>query len=154
MVADEVDTGDVAVDAGGHRETLDLPDVLGTGQDDLGRNPALPEDELAAVDVIEEEVERRQALLQAGFYPLPGLGRDDPRDDVEGEDLLRSLGVRVHGKGDPVVAEHLDRQVVAAGKLPRTKPVELLVQPAVARSRFAGSRKHFVVEAVRLIAGI
>jgi transglutaminase-like putative cysteine protease len=53
-----------------------------------------------------------------------------------------------------VVAEHLDRQVVAAGEFPGTQPVELLVKPPVTGSRPASGRKHFIVETVCLVVSV
>jgi len=119
MVADQVDARDMAVDAVRHRKALDLPQVLRAGEHSLRWDRALFEDELAAVNVIEEEVERGHSLLEPRLEAPPGLRRNHARDDVEREDLLSPLGVRIDGESDPVVAEHLDCQVVAPGKLAR-----------------------------------
>src|SRR4029077_4495830 len=90
-------------------------------------------------------------LLQPGLQVSPGLSRDHPGDDVEREDLLGPLGIRVHGEGDAVVAKHLHRQVVAAGKLLRPQPVQGVVERPIARPGLARRRKHFVIEAVGLV---
>src|SRR5258708_21436047 len=104
MVADQVDAGDVAVDAVRHRKALDLPQVLRAGEHSLRWDRALVEDELAAVNVIEKEVERGQSLLEPRLKAPPGLRRNHARDDVEREDLLSHLAVRVDGGSDAVDA--------------------------------------------------
>ena len=150
----QVDAGDVAVDAVGDGQAFDLPHVEGAAEHDLGRDGALLEDQLAAVDVLEEEVQGGKALLQAGFEAPPGARRDDPRDDVEREHLLGPLLVRVDGEGDPVVPEHLEGQVVPALELGRAQAVEVLVQAPVAWSWLPGGRKHLVIEAVERVADV
>ena len=87
------------------------------------------------VDVLEEVVQRRDPLLQAGLQPAPGAGGDDPGDHVEGKDLLDPLGIRIDREGDAVVSEHPHRQVVAVAELHRAEPLQLLEQPAVGGTR-------------------
>src|SRR5258708_12211492 len=115
MVADQVDARDVAVDAVRHRKALDLPQVLRAGEHSLRWDRALVEDELAAVNVIEKEVERGQSLLEPRLKPPPGLRRNHARDDVEREDLLPPLPVPAAGATDALVPEHPDSQPVAPG---------------------------------------
>src|SRR4029077_322780 len=86
--------------------------------------------------------------------PPPRRRRDDPRNDVEGKDLLGSLLVRVDGKSDSVVPEQLEREAVASLQLRGARVVETVVQPPVAWSWLPNGRKHFVVEAVELVAVI
>ena len=49
------------------------------------------EDALLVVDVVQEEVQRADALLQAAFQQSPFVRRDDARDQVEGENPFRAL---------------------------------------------------------------
>src|SRR5439155_340287 len=100
------------------------------------------------------EVQRGQALLEPGLEPPPGGCRDDPWDDVEREDLLGPLLVRIDGEGDSVVAEQLEREAVAALQLRGAEAVEGVVQPPVTWSWLPDCRKHLVVEAVELVAMI
>jgi len=153
VVSNQVDAGDLAVNAVRHGQALDLPHVLRAAEHDLRRDRTLLQDELGAVDVVQEQVQRRQPLLETRLEAFPGPGRDHARDDVEGEDLLVALLVRVDGEGDPVVAKHLHGELVAALQLGRAEPVQALVEPAVDGPRLAVSRKHFVIEAVGLVGG-
>src|SRR5205823_627150 len=133
---------------------LDLTQVKRAAEHDLGWDRVLLQHQLAAIDVVEEQVEGAQTLLQAGFQSPPRAGVDDPRDDVKWKHLLGALGVRVDGEGDPVVAEHLHRQGRPALELVRTQAVQLLVKSTVGGSRPSGGRKHLVIEAVELVVGI
>ena len=72
------------------------------GAEDLGgRDDAVLEDLLLVVEVVEEQVERGDALDEPRLEPRPLVRRDDPRDQVEREDAFRALGVVVDGESDP-----------------------------------------------------
>ena len=153
VVPHQVDARDVAADAARRRHAVDLTQVERAREHGLGRHHALAEDQLRPVDVLQEVVERLDPLLQPGLQAPPGPGRDHPRDDVEGKDLLDPLGVRVDGEGDAVVAEHLHRQVVAASELVGAEPAQLLEHPPVGGPCLLRAGQHLVVEPVRLVAG-
>src|SRR5437588_2346203 len=144
----------MTVDAVRDRQSLDLTQVKRAAEHDLGWDRVLLQHQLAAIDVVQEQVEGAQALLQPGFQSPPRAGVDDPRDDVRWKHLLGALGVRGDGEGDAVVAEHFHRQGRPAPQLVRTEAVQLLVESTVGGSRPAGGRKHLVIEAVELVVGI
>src|SRR5260370_4665587 len=143
----------MAMDAVRHREPFDLSQVLRAAEHDLRGHRALMQDQLAAINIIEEEIQGHQPLLEAGLEALPGLGSDDPRDDVERKDLLVALGVRIYGERDAVVAEHLHGELVAALELVRAEAVQLLEEPAIAPPWVARGRKQFGAEGVALRGG-
>src|SRR5207302_7516529 len=77
------------------------------------------------------------------LFPYTTLFRsDDPWNDVERKDLLGPLLVRIYGEGDPVVAEQLEREAMAALQLRGAEAVESVVQPPVAWSWLPDGRKH------------
>lgn len=55
---------------------------------------------MLAVDVVEEQVERANALAQPGLDVSPFVGRDDPRHQVEGEGALAISSFGSHREGD------------------------------------------------------
>ena len=69
-----------------------------------GTMPALS-DLAPAVDVVEEEVERLDALLEPAVQPLPFVRRQDAREHVEGDQALGRVGVAIDGEGDADAAE-------------------------------------------------
>ena len=74
----------------------------------LGRNDAGLEDLLVVVDVVQEAVERRDALPQARFQLAPLVGRDDARDRGRTGSAARCRAARpcaVDGEGDADAAE-------------------------------------------------
>jgi len=103
-VPHDVHAGDMRVDAAGHVDAHHLGPVLGVVQDLLGRDHAGLDDLLPVIDVVDEAVERRDALDQAFFHRGPFVRRDDPRQQVEGDQALGAGAVLVFraidGKGD------------------------------------------------------
>src|SRR6266851_5476147 len=79
LVSNQVDAGDLAVNAVRHGQALDLADVLRAAEHDLGWDRALFQDQLGAVNVVQEQVQRSQTLLESGLQALPGPGRDQTR---------------------------------------------------------------------------
>ena len=56
------------------------------------------------IQVVDEEIQRRQPLHQAGGDAVPFLRGDDPRNDVEGPGAVDVLAFAVDREGDA----HLD----------------------------------------------
>jgi hypothetical protein len=153
VVADQVHAGDVAADAARSRHPIDLAQVEGARQHRLGRHHALPEDQLAAVDVLEEMVQGPHPLLEPGLQPGPGAGRDDAGDHVERKDLLDALLVGIDREGDAVVAEGAQRSLVAFPELDQAEVLEVIEEPPVGAPRLGRRRQHLVVKGFRLVAG-
>jgi hypothetical protein len=72
---------------------------------ELGGNDAVAQILLLPVDVEQEEVQGGDALHEAGLDPLPLLGGNDARHEVEREDALDALLLAVHREGDALVQE-------------------------------------------------
>ncbi len=102
---DQVDAGDVGVDATGHVDALHLAPVLRIGKHPLRRHDAGLEDRLLVVDVAQECVQCLHALLQAAVEHLPLVRGNDPRHDVERNQALRSGILAVDRKGYPDAVE-------------------------------------------------
>jgi hypothetical protein len=109
-------------------------------------------DDLATVvDVVDEVVERTDALREASLDRRPLGGGDDARDEVERERAVadRPLGIRTAGvEGDPLL--HEDRVTPAAGRGQRLGPErsERVHQRSRVRARHAAHVEHLVEEAV------
>ena len=96
----DVDADDMAVDV----ERRIVPDHLGQ-EGRRCRGPARrdapgADDLLAVIDVVEEGVQRPHALLDAALKQPPFGGRDDARDEVEGDQPLERVLGAVDGEGD------------------------------------------------------
>ncbi len=104
-IADQVGADDVDVLPARRIEADHLGPVALRLEDQLLRDDALAEDAAVVVDVVEEEVERLDALEQTGFERLPFRGGDRPRDEVEGENLLDAAAIGIDGEGDALIDE-------------------------------------------------
>ena len=68
------------------------------------------------IHVVEEEIQRGDALDQACLHMLPLRTRNDARHQVEGKDSLSALVVAIDGERDPLLQESS-----IGGLLPTTK---------------------------------
>ncbi len=97
---DDIDAGDVHIDVMRHILPVHLGAEHGILVDQVFRDDAGAQDVARMINVAEEQVQRLDALLQAGFEDGPFPGRDDPRDHVERDQPLLRLGVAVDCEGD------------------------------------------------------
>ncbi len=56
------------------------------------------------IDVVNEQVQRPDALLEPALDPVPFGGGDQPRDRVERDDALDALLAAVDGERDALLA--------------------------------------------------
>jgi len=125
-VADEIAAGDVAVDAARRADAVRGAGEARAGDDQLPRDEPVVDDLAPVVDVVDERVERPDALGEAALDRRPLAGRDDPRHEVERERAVadRSVGVRAGGiERDALLRE--DRVASAAGLRERLWPERL-----------------------------
>ena len=109
--AHDVDAGNMRVHVVAHRQALHLGAVLRVAKHLLRRDQPGLNDALLAVDIVQEHVERVDALLQATFHLVPFRCRNDARNDVERNQTfgaragLRVCAVTIDGKGDAVAVK-------------------------------------------------
>ncbi len=127
--AHDVDAGDMRVDVARHVHAEHVGAVLGVVVDLVGRDQAGADDVLRVVDVVQETVERIDALAQAALERRPFAGREDARNDVERNGALgaavRFVLVTVDREGDADAAE----DQVGFGALVLQRRGRLVVQP-------------------------
>src|SRR5450432_3077955 len=144
-VAHDVDAGDVSVNAPGHVDALHLRTVLRVAENLLGRDQARFEYLLVVVNVVDECIERANALLQAALEPDPLLERQDARHDIEGDQSLCTFFLPVHGEGNADAVE----QGIRFGALLRQPRRGLASEPLgialVVRAGGAIAQHHFVI---------
>ena len=137
--AHDVDADDVGVDAGRRAN----PDHLGqeglVAGDQLLRDAARAQDFLAMVDVVQEGIERLDALLDALREPAPFRAGDDAGHDVERDQPFGGVFLAIDGEGDARLAEDALGVAHFFGKPGRI----LLLQPAIV-SRISLSQSGFL----------
>jgi hypothetical protein len=89
-----------------------LAKVLGLVQHGL-RDDLVPKDPLLVIDVVDEQVQRGQALDQTGLDGLPFAPRDDPGQDIEGPGPVDVLPLAVDGEADPHLQDRMVRRLLA-----------------------------------------
>ena len=95
----------------GHVDPDHLAPEVPRQHDQPARHDPSSQDLLLVVDVVDEEVERADALLQPRLDDRPLVGRDEARDQVERQDALGPLlRVGVDGERDAVVQERAVRR--------------------------------------------
>ncbi len=94
------------VNAARHIDALHLGAVLGIAEDVLGGDDAGFEDVLFVIDVVDEGIQRAHALLEPRLQGAPFILRNDPRDDVEGDQPLGVAAFAVDREGDADAMEN------------------------------------------------
>ena len=82
---------------------------------------------MIVVDVEQKQVERGNSLRNAGFYGLPVFGRQDARNNVERQDPVDGVPVRVNREGDSEIEQFTLR---VARPPPQRGTVEAVQAPA------------------------
>ena len=103
------------------------------------------------IDVVDEEVQRADALLEAPLDPVPFGRRHDPRDEIEGKDPLGAGAVAVHVERDSHVQECALGRLLPPQQLAIDHRLDQLDQRPGGRSRLAPVLEHLVEERAGLI---
>ena len=112
-VAHEVAAGDVRVDAARRADAVHDAGEVAARDDQAPRHDAGAHDLARVVDVVDERVERADALRQPALDRDPLVGRDDPRHEVQRERAV--LGAVLAGQLEGDALLHEDRVAPAAG---------------------------------------
>ena len=98
--AHDVDTRDVGVDATGHIHALHLAPILRVPENAVLRQDSCLQDGVIVIDVVQEQVQRTHALLEALLQRAPLRRRNDARNDVERDEALGAAILTVNRKSD------------------------------------------------------
>ena len=105
------------------------------------------------VKIVDEQVQRVNALLEPPLQPEPLRRRDDARHDVEREDLLHSRLLAVHVESDSHLHQRSLSGRLSPRKLTRRQRLNGVQQVGRARACHLRLRQELVIEAPYLIAG-
>ena len=131
LVAHDVGAADVDVGAVGHVEAGHLGAVVGGVQHQLGGHDAVVQDLLAVVKVVQEQVERGNALDDAALDGPPVRGREHARDHVEGQDPVDGGGAGIEREGDAQVEQLAPGVACAAPELVHPQTGQVAPEAAV-----------------------
>ena len=105
------------------------------------------------IEVVEEQVERGDALRQTALDDVPVGAGDDPREEVVRKNAFGPFLTAVDGEGDALVEEREISLMLAAPQLLGGELEELLVQTPVGSARLRASVEHLVEGALDAVAG-
>ena len=150
-VAHQVDAADVAPDALRRVESDARLQEVARRQDELSRHDAVLDDALGVIDVVDEQVERLDALLQALLDGGPVRGADDAGQDVEREDALGPRLVAVHGERNAEVQQVALGRLLPPHQLALRQRNDALQQRRGAATGLSIGEHQFVVEGSGLV---
>ncbi len=152
-VAHEVAAHDVRVDPERHIDVAELAAVPSRAEHELSRDEVGTQDALLVIDVVQEQVERPDALLEPAFDPRPFLRGHDPRDEIERHRLLGAARILVHREGDPLRLERQLGRTLALLDIRGAERRQAAGEVRVVRPHLAGGREHLVPEFPRRVRG-
>jgi hypothetical protein len=121
--------------------------------DQVAWHDAVGENAPFVVDVLQKQIDCREALREAAFQRVP-LGRiDDARQQVERKDALRALIVSVDGKGDAARQKRSIGFHLMPAQLVGCDQRELFQQRAVHVARPPGALEHLIERGIELVLG-
>lgn len=101
--------------------------------------------------VVQEQIKRMDALLQAALYILPIIGFHNARNDVERKNLLGSLFASINGECDAHVIHGCFRRSLATQDIVIIKCFDPFDQYPGTGSRNSGRFDQFIVEFFRIV---
>ena len=134
-----------------HREPAHLAAIMLRAVDHAARDEPVLEHAAVAVDVVQEEIERSDALLQSRFEACPFGRGDEPRQQIGRNDSLGRLIVAVDRERDALVQERLLARLLAQAQLLGRQLREAAVELRVMRPHASIGGEHFVVGAAEPI---
>ncbi len=147
-VAHEVAAGDVGVDAARRADAVHGAREVRAGGDQAPRHEALADDLAGVVDVVDEVVERADALREAALDVAPFLPAEHARHEVERERAFRGSPPAAAAGLERDALLHEDRVAAAAGldQPLGAQPPELLDERARRRPRRAVVLEQLIEE--------
>jgi len=151
VIANEVRSADVDVDVPGNLNVREFAPKVLPRQDVMRRDDAVFHDALFVIDVMEKQIQGRNALHQAMFHALPFPCRDDARDQIKGEDPFSAARIAIHVKRDALTQEREVHGAALGLQILRYDLGERFAKLGVMRQRPIFSAEHFVKKASRRV---
>jgi hypothetical protein len=105
FVADDIDAADMHVGAVRHVQPDHFGAEIAVAEHQGAGDHAVVQDALLVVDVADEGVERGHALPHAAFDHIPFGGGEHAGDQVERQDAVDGVLIRIDGEGDALVEQ-------------------------------------------------
>ena len=100
LVADQIRAADADVNSLRHFKVHELAAEMFSRQNEKLRDDTVLQDFLLVINVVQEKIQRRDALREAALDLLPLFRRDDPRQQIKRKNFLRALRVAINVERD------------------------------------------------------
>ena len=147
----QVGAADADVNSARHRQIAHLAPEVAATVDQFPRHDAIGENSSTVVNVLQEQIQRRDSLRESTFDLPPFVVGNDSRQQVVGKDALRALVVAVHRKCDSLMQEREVGCLLALTHFLGRQLQQRLEKCLIVRTRHAGSLEHLVIGCVELI---
>ena len=121
------------------------------GIDHLARDHLVGQAAALVIDVLQEQIERGDALGQAALDGVPFGAGDDARQEVVRKDPLGALFAAIDGEGDALVEERQVGRLLLAAHFVGRQLHQHIVDKLVVRPHRAGAGEHFVVSVAQVV---
>jgi hypothetical protein len=149
LVADQVRAANVDVNALRHLKIHELTPEMLSRQNEKLRHDAVLHDFLLVINVVQEKIQRGDALREAALDVLPFIRRDDARQKVEGENFLRPLRVAINIERDALPQKARVHRLPLGVEFRARHVPEKFLQFAVMRP-VSALRVHHLIEVKRI----
>jgi len=150
-MAHEIRPGDMTPDAARRIEPDAFLSIDLRRKHDLPGNDAVLEDLLIVIEIVDEQVERVDALLETFLDAAPFGGRHDARDEVERENLLRSGAFAIDFERDAHLEQRAFGGLLAVEQFAVGEALDVFYQGAGGRSGLVVFTEELIEELVHLI---
>ncbi len=149
--ADDVHTADVDVIAERYFQSPHLRAEVRVAEHQFGGHDAVAQDPLLVIDILDEPVERGDALDDAALDHCPFFRGEDAGYDVERQDPVDLLAVGVNGERDAEIEELVLCGLCAAPKFRQAQAVDAFAHRPGMRRRHLRCTEEFAIEPARLV---
>ena len=151
-ITHQIDAGDVNVNVPGNLQPHHLPPEVLTRINQVPRDDLVFQNPLRAVNVLQVQIQRGNALRQSSFDRVPFRTRDDAGHQIERKQPLRPPAVAVHREGDSLHQIREIRQLTPFLEDLERHIGQLLVHRRGPRSGKTVGRDHLIVKVPRVVA--
>ncbi len=151
--ADQIDASDMGVDVVRRLDPDHLGPEGGIEQNEFGRHKSCLEDLLVVIDVVEEDVDRLDALNAAPLDQIPFGAVEDAGNEVEGDQTFGRAAFSINGEGDAEPAKQLLGGVLLGDERIDREIVEHAGNGGVSVPDLAVRRAHLVEEFTGRLGG-
>ncbi len=116
--------------------------------DEFARHYAVVQDAAFVIEVLEEQIQRRDALGESFLNVRPFLIRDDARQEVVWKNAFGSFRAPVHGECDALMEKRKVGDLLAAAEFAGREFAEGLIKVLVLRTSGAVRGDHLIVRVV------